>query len=431
MKKFKFTKSNVKIIIICAAAVIAVAAMILVMRHIENSEYSVEDHLHNAELFMGLGEYENAVSAYKEAIKLDSDNIDAYVGEAEAYLGIGGTANAVDLYAKAIELIAKEYNKSGSLYEGAKDVYYACADVYVEAGDAQSAYNTLKGGTDIIDGIVQDYSQYEAIQSFVVPEEEPATEDDTVSTQPLETNEQGDLLFGSYPQNEVAGDSLTDAITKAAYDESDSAVVDGVRYKRVKSGESYRYFRYESIAWQIVQETSESYIVMSVYALDSQMFNEAATEVNWETCSLRQWLMNDFYNEAFTKAEQGRMIVMQVEQVGNTIYSTTVGAGATLSDFISLVNINEICTGGKYNGFELNMNAEDGNRVTSPTAYAAARGIYIDSTGNCRWWLRTPGSNLLQAMYVNTNGVISADGYFVNGTGFGVRPIISLPKNIK
>ena len=38
--------------------------------------------------------------------------------------------------------------------------------------------------------------------------------------------------------------------------------------------------------------------------LDCQPYNTESTEVTWETCSLRQWLNNDFYNTAFNESER-------------------------------------------------------------------------------------------------------------------------------
>lgn len=41
------------------------------------------------------------------------------------------------------------------------------------------------------------------------------------------------IYFGSYPQTEVAGDDLTDAIKNASYNASGDATVNGVKYRRI------------------------------------------------------------------------------------------------------------------------------------------------------------------------------------------------------
>ena len=51
---------------------------------------------------------------------------------------------------------------------------------------------------------------------------------DTIST--------GDIIyFGSYPQTEVTGIALTDAVIGAEYDSNGDAEVEGVKYRRIKA----------------------------------------------------------------------------------------------------------------------------------------------------------------------------------------------------
>ena len=49
------------------------------------------------------------------------------------------------------------------------------------------------------------------------------------------------VYFGSYPQAEVSGEALTSSIQNASY-AGDDAVVDGVKYRRVRKSDGYHYF---------------------------------------------------------------------------------------------------------------------------------------------------------------------------------------------
>ena len=73
----------------------------------------------------------------------------------------------------------------------------------------------------------------------------------------------------------------------------------------------------EPIEWDVLDEKDGRYLLISHYVLDVQQFDdgrtdtslradedESSTFVTWETCSLRKWLNNEFYNTAFSATEQ-------------------------------------------------------------------------------------------------------------------------------
>lgn len=66
----------------------------------------------------------------------------------------------------------------------------------------------------------------------------------------------------------------------------------------------------EAIEWYVIDIENDYVILMSVYALDCKNYNDANESVTWETCSLRTWLNNDFYNEAFNADEHMYILVI-------------------------------------------------------------------------------------------------------------------------
>lgn len=154
------------------------------------------------------------------------------------------------------------------------------------------------------------------------------------------------ITFGSYPQTEVTSPSSD--ITGASYDRNGDAVVGGQRYRRVEDIEygytleedltdddgspvydmipyveqdnGYRYFKYEPIQWEKIQLDGEEYL-LAKDALDAQPYDrqprrqvyglgryiDSARHSNWDECSLRPWLNDDFISTAFTDDEQSRL----------------------------------------------------------------------------------------------------------------------------
>ena len=60
----------------------------------------------------------------------------------------------------------------------------------------------------------------------------------------------------------------------------------------------------EEIEWEVLAKDGDKILVVSRYALTSQPFNSSGGSATWETCSLREWMNDTFYNEAFTADEQ-------------------------------------------------------------------------------------------------------------------------------
>ena len=138
----------------------------------------------------------------------------------------------------------------------------------------------------------------------------------------------------------------------------------------------------EDIEWIVLANEDNRSLMISRYALDCQKYNMKYDSVTWETCSLRTWLNGSFLNTAFSMDEQKAILTTTVDNSknqGNSNWSTN--GGNNTSDQLFLLSYTEA---GKH--FE-----SDSDRACKPTTYAEAKGADITDSGNCLWWLRSPG----------------------------------------
>ena len=160
----------------------------------------------------------------------------------------------------------------------------------------------------------------------------------------------------------------------------------------------------EDIEWLVLAKKDDRILVISRYALDCQRFNTSATSVTWETCSVRKWLNETFLNNAFSEEERAMIPNMIVTADNNPDYSISPGKSTT--DQMFLFSIREA-----NNYFNTN-NA----RQCQGTPYCFAQGAYKDNSGNCWWWLRTPGFDTEHAAIVRSDGSIYSTSD-INGDG--------------
>lgn len=168
----------------------------------------------------------------------------------------------------------------------------------------------------------------------------------------------------------------------------------------------------EDVEWLVLEVKDGKALVISKYALDCKPYNTNYTDITWETCTLRKWLNNDFLGSAFSADEKAMIHTVTVSADKNPNYNTNPG-NAT-QDQVFLLSITEA---NKYFSF-------DSARQCKSTDYAVANGAWESDSGNCWWWLRSPGDYLYDAAYVSDDGDVSELGYSVYGGSRAVRPAL-------
>lgn len=166
----------------------------------------------------------------------------------------------------------------------------------------------------------------------------------------------------------------------------------------------------EDIEWLVLDVQDGKALVISKNIIDCKPYNTEYDFVTWETCSLREWLNNDFINTAFSDDEKTKIPMVTVSVDSNSSYM--VNPVTETQDKIFLLSITEA-----YEYF-----ASDIARQCKPTDYARERGVVIaSSSGNGWWWLRS-SSSLSGADVVLMDGGFSEYGYPVESDSVGVRP---------
>ena len=174
----------------------------------------------------------------------------------------------------------------------------------------------------------------------------------------------------------------------------------------------------EDIEWLVLEVKDGKALVISKYGLDCEPYNTAYTDVTWETCTLRTWLNNEFITMAFSEEERAMIPTVTVTADKNPQYNTDPGNDT--QDKVFLLSITEANT---Y--FSSNI-----ARTCEPTDYAADAGDFENAADNCRWWLRSSGSDKKHAAYVEGGGTFDTYGNYVDRDYIAVRPAmwITLPQ---
>lgn len=172
----------------------------------------------------------------------------------------------------------------------------------------------------------------------------------------------------------------------------------------------------ENIEWLVLAKENNRVLVVSDKALDCKPYNQSWDYVTWETCSLRNWLNNDFINAAFTAEERAMIPTVTVSADKNPVYSTDPGNATKDKVFLlSIVEAEKYCT-------------SDEARRCVPTEYAISNGAYTSDRyaegdkATCWWWLRSPGFDQYDAAFVYYDGSVNMSGHNANYDNTSVRP---------
>ncbi len=180
----------------------------------------------------------------------------------------------------------------------------------------------------------------------------------------------------------------------------------------------------EEIEWLVLEKNDYNILLLSRYILDCQQFNNGGGHARWEDSTVREWLNNSFFNNAFNRFEKNLISESDISADENPYYDYNENSlyenGIIFNDTkdrIFLLSIKEVK---KY--FSSNS-----KRLCKPTEYAKTNSVKIDEIGNCCWWLRTNGVNVSSAARVDYLGTVEKKDY--GGTGYntyGVRPALRI-----
>lgn len=163
----------------------------------------------------------------------------------------------------------------------------------------------------------------------------------------------------------------------------------------------------EEIKWRILDKKDGRILLLSEYALDCQRYDTAHTDLTWEMSSLRKWLNETFFNEAFSADERSNIVSSIIRNPEIPYYG--VDKSNDTEDKVFLLSIDEVH---KY--FKT-----DDERQVEPTNYAKAHNAYVSDNGKTWWWLRTADYYSMYVIhnYFNGNRSMGEGGYGVGCDG--------------
>lgn len=173
----------------------------------------------------------------------------------------------------------------------------------------------------------------------------------------------------------------------------------------------------EPIEWRVLKAENGELLLISKYALDTLPYNEERAYAKWETCTLRAWLHDEFYNAAFSDEEKAVILTKETKNWKST----------DTMDTVSLLDNDEAKT----------LFADHPDRQCTPTPYTVSKGAYLSvkyqikgtDYPNVNWWLRTKSwENKSKGTYVAASGgVMTCGGHsagYVEKRDLVVRPVI-------
>ena len=165
----------------------------------------------------------------------------------------------------------------------------------------------------------------------------------------------------------------------------------------------------EPLHWRILYEEGGFKYAICDSIIEIRAFGGGLQ--NWERSNLRSWLNGEFYQTAFNDSEKAKIVKRDQLNLGNDFWVASDDRGT--ADFVFLPSQKEV--------LQLLPNKND--RRASPSAYARDNAKLGNDGEFVSWWLRTNGIFIGQAMTVEPNGDINADGQY-GGDKAGVRPVI-------
>ena len=164
----------------------------------------------------------------------------------------------------------------------------------------------------------------------------------------------------------------------------------------------------ERIAWEIIALDKERILLLSDRILEYMPYNEYYGDATWENCTLRRWLNEDFYNEAFSEEEKEK-----IELTTNR----TVNQNIAHNDFETIISQDKV--------FLLSLDECEKYVRNDPvkTDYPKSGSVSNESA----WWLRTSGTKQYEMTYCSWWSLCS---YTISSTvdnkNVGVRPALWL-----
>ncbi|MCR4649492.1 MAG: DUF6273 domain-containing protein [Lachnospiraceae bacterium] len=200
----------------------------------------------------------------------------------------------------------------------------------------------------------------------------------------------------------------------------------------------------EAIEWIILSKEDGKALLISKDVLEYKPFEDDAMEADWESCSLRKWLNEEFYDNSFSDEDKLRfsagedaVFCLSLEEAqmnfgeydlyseaNNCVYK--IGYLCSPSEYAKRIShYSHWQIADEYNGLDSHTNPEGGKYLTMIDIYGDKLDD-LDGKIIVAWWLRSQGGSGFSACYVSSNGFVGADNWLEmsDENHIGVRPAI-------
>ena len=188
--------------------------------------------------------------------------------------------------------------------------------------------------------------------------------------------------------------------------------------------------------WRVLDVQDGKALIISDLVLEDRAYTTEMGDVTWETCTLRNYLNNEFYDNTFNNSEKTKITETTISNEKNQ-WSGLPGGDDT-QDKIFLLSLEEVV---KYFGDSGSLTNRSVGEWRISDKYDAERmaehigGTYYYEDGEkythkagdvTWWWLRSPGVEGRRIVCVDYYGDIKVDGYQASQDWGGVRPALWL-----
>lgn len=174
------------------------------------------------------------------------------------------------------------------------------------------------------------------------------------------------------------------------------------------------------IDWIILGNNGDTYLLISKYILDARPYDSSHQELKWENSELRQWLNEDFYDQAFNDEEKARIVATSpYDRRPQLIHTNDDGTESLVlpeDDLLDKVFLFTTYEAKDY--FHT-----DAARAGKPTEDAKGKVMSSVDSEKCIWWLSSLGNNGA-ASFVDEKGHITVSEGIPTAAKYGVRPLI-------
>ena len=282
-----------------------------------------------------------------------------------------------------------------------------------------TTYTIYQKATELIDGIGRFTATFEN-NIFSVQ-----TKDITIKyiegQSPKLSADKKTIKYGIYPQSLVSDSNLIDKLNLIDKNESNGWYLHDNFYY-AKLGEDW--FKCEPIVWNVLNTSSNQYLVVSSVLLDVRTYNDYSNN-NYYTSSIRKWLNDCFYKQAFN-LDYDYVITTNVDNsASTTAMDSNKYESPNSDDKVFLLSYKDYINS-DY-GFDSNA-----SRICKTTAWARANGAYYNSSDgndlyNGWYWTRSPHYDWVYEVHcVLLNGQMHSINISLDGRSVSDRPAITI-----